>query len=494
MKTDCVLALDAGTTSLKAVLFDAAGRSVAASAVEYALERPAPDVVELDAEAYWRAARQAIRSVLAAPAASGARPAGVGVTSQGETLIVTDRAGVPLRPAIVWMDNRSVEEAALIEREFGLDAVHRVTGQPEITPTWTATRALWLRRHTPEVFRRAARFLLVEDFLILRLTGRAATDRGMCPSTLYYDLARGDWWPEMLRFVGLSAGQLPELKRSGERAGGITREAAAETGLPSGLPVTTAPIDQISGAVGAGNLAPGMVTETTGAALALCATTDRIILDPQRRAGAYAHALPGRFALLPWTPTAGMLLHWFRDEFGGGRSYEELLREAEGIVPGAEGLTLLPHFCGAGSPQVNPRARGVLDGLTLRHGRAHVVRALVESVAFMLRENLEMLSELGAPTGEMRCLGGAARSATWTQIKADVCRRELRVPECEEAAALGAAMIAFVGAGICADLKEASERMVRLRRRVHPEAARADAYEAAYRRYRDLYERTRGFF
>jgi xylulokinase len=483
---NCVLALDAGTTSMKGALFDAEGRGVAVAAMEYSPAQPGPDLVELDAELYWRAAAQVTRDLLASPAASGARVLSAGVTSQGETLIVTDGAGRALRPAIVWLDNRSGAEAREIEREFGIETIHRVTGQQEMAPTWTATRALWMRRHEPELFRKAARFLLVEDYLILRLTGRAATDRALCPSTLYYDLQRGEWWPEMLRFVGLSAEQLPELKSSGEVAGAVTPEAAALTGLPAGIPVTTAPIDQIAGAVGAGNLEPGTITETTGAALALCATTEGIVYDPLRRVGTYAHALPGRFALLPWTPTAGMLLRWFRNEFGAGRGYEELVREAAGVPPGAGGVTLLPHFCGAGSPRVDPRARGALAGLSLGHGRAHVARAILESVAFMARENLEMLDALGAPAREVRCLGGAARSATWMQIKADVCGRDLIVMECEEAAALGAAMISFVGNGTYPSLHAASAAMARVRGRVAHNPALAPAYDAAYCRYLDL--------
>lgn len=491
---NCVLALDAGTTSLKGVLFDAGGRTVAAATEEYALAKPCPDLVELDAGLYWRAAVKVTRAVLASPAAADARILSVGVTSQGETLIVTDRAGRPLRPAIVWMDNRSAEEAAIIEREFGLDAIHRITGQQEMVPTWTATRILWLRRHEPEVFGATARFLLVEDFLIHRLTGRAATDRALCPSTLYYDIARGEWWPEMLRFLGISADQLPELRTSGQVAGHVTLETSAATGLPAGIPVTTAPIDQIAGAVGAGNLEPGIVTETTGAALALCATTDGPVFDPQRRVGTYSHALPGRFALLPWTPTAGMLLRWFRDEFGAGRDYDALVREAAAVEPGAAGLTLLPHFCGAGCPQMNPRAKGVLAGLSLGHGRAHVLRALLESVAFMARENLEMLAALGVGVREIRCLGGAARSPLWMQIKADACGRDLVIMECEEAAALGTAMISFVGNGTCATLHDAVRAMARVRGRVTHNPALAAAYDAAYRRYLDLYRETKPLF
>jgi xylulokinase len=486
-----LLALDVGTTALKAVLFDAAGRTVASAAEEYRLQTPEPNVVELNPEIYWEATRKTIADAFSRSAAAPEAVGAIGVTSQGETLVALDAAGKPLRPAIVWLDNRTQGEAAQVGEAFSVADVYRVTGQQELIPTWTATRILWLRNHEPTIFERARKFLLVEDYLIYRLTGEFVTDHALNPSTLYYDIEARDWWNPMLAFLGINRTQLPRLANSGETAGRLTPAAAAAVGLRAGTPVTTAPIDQIAGAVGAGNLQAGAVSETTGAALAICATGERPVYDPRRRLGLYLHAVPGRYALLPWAPTAGMVLRWFRDTFGGGASYDELDREAEAIAPGADGLTMLPHLGGAGCPDVNPAAKGAFWGITLSHGRGHFTRAILEAVAFMLRGNLELLAELGVETREVRSLGGAARSPLWLRIKADVCGRDLLVMECEEATCLGTAMIAAVAGGVHRDLETARAAMVRIKGRVAYDPSATGQYEAAYQQYRKVHESVR---
>lgn len=490
----CVLALDVGTTSLKGALFDRTGRVVARHLEEYTLLKPAPDMVELEPETYWQAALKTIRAVIAQARIPAREILALGVTSQGETLIVLDRDGRPLRRAIVWLDNRSRAEAEAIGAAFGIDEIYRRTGQQEMVPTWTATRVEWLRRHEPQTHAAAHAFLLVEDYLLYRLTGRFITDRALNPSTLYYDLPAGDWWPEMLRFLGLRREQLPELKNSGEVAATLSARAARETGLDGDTRVTTAPIDQVAAAVGAGNLEPGVVTESTGAAMALCATLDRPLYDPQKRVGLYAHALPGRYVLLPWVPTAGMVLRWFRDEFGGGLDYPALIAEAEAVAPGADGLLMLPHLAGRVCPVADSRAKGLFLGLTLGHGRGHFVRAILESIAFMLRENLEMLESLGVGVREIRSLGGGARSDLWLRIKADVCRKEFLVLDCDEAASLGTAMIALVGAGLYPTLTAARDALVAVRRRVSADPESAARYDAAYARYGRVCRQMSGFF
>lgn len=481
-----VLALDCGTTAVKGVLFDRSGRIVAARLEEYALLHPAPGHVELDVETYWQSALKAIRAVLAASKVAPQDVLSIGVTSQGETLIVLDDNGRPLRRAIVWLDNRSHAEAAALAANFDPDEVYRRTGQHEIVPTWTATRVKWLQQNERETFRKARKFLLVADYLVYRLTGRYATDRGLNPSTLYYDLTTGDWWPEMLEFLGVDAERLPALTGLGEVAGALTASAAQETGLSRETLVTTAPIDQVAAAVGAGNLETGEVTECTGAALALCATVERPVYDPQRRVGLYSHAMPGRCVLMPWAPTAGMALRWFRDTFAPGEDYTALIREAAAVGPGAEGLVMLPHLCGAFGQEPDSRAKGAFFGITLGHRRGHFVRAILESIAFLLRENMEMLESLGCAVREIRSLGGGARSELWLQIKADVCAKDILLPECEEAASLGTAMISLVGSGACHSLEEARTNMVRVRRRLPFRKEQAGLYRDLYERYRTL--------
>lgn len=482
-----LLSIDAGTTSVKVAVFDQTGRMVASSLQEYGLQTPAQDWVELPAHVYWQSAVAGIREVLANPQVSAESVVAVGVTSQGETIIPVDRDGHPLRNAIVWLDNRAGEEAGRLSASFDLDRFYEITGLPDIIPTWPACKALWLRQHEPSTFAQTHKILLVEDYLLFRLSGRYATEGGVCTSSGYFDIRTGRWWDEMLDYVGLSAEQLPELLESGGVVGSLTSGAAKETGLAAGTLAVTGSMDQIAGAIGAGNIVPGIVSETTGTALVLAATVNEPLYDPQKRLPCYYHALPGKYLLLPYCQTAGMVFRWFRDQFGGGQSYEQLVAIAGEVAAGSDGLIALPHLTGATSPQFNPRAKGVYYGITLQHTRAHFVRAILEAVAFVLRENVELLQELGVDVRELISLGGAARSDQWLQIKADVTGLPLRTPNCEEATSLGVAILAAVAVGLFPDVAAACREMVSLGSQVEPAQANRAAYADAFDRYRQLF-------
>lgn len=476
------LALDAGTSAVKAALFDSAGHQLAAAGAEYRLEYPYPDWVELDPEVYWQATQTAIATVLRRSEVDPEAIPAMGVTSQGETLITLDEVGRPLRKAIVWLDNRAREEAGRIAEAFDPEEVYRRTGQQEIVPCWTATKILWLRSHEPHVFAAAARFLMVQDYIVYRLTGRFVSDHALNPSTLYYDLTSGDWWTSMLEFLEVPRSRLPELVFSGTPVASVQGVA----GLGAGTSVVTTPIDQISGALGAGNLSSGIITETTGSAMAICATCNGPRYDPQRRIGLYRHALPDSYALLPWVPTAGMLFSWFREHFGGERDFAELEREAWSAPPGSEGLLILPHLNGTFAPEVNPSARGVFYGVTLGHTRGHFIRAIFEAIAFMLRDQMDILESLSVPVEQICSLGGGARSDLWLQIKANVLDRPVVTTEIEEVAALGVAIIAATAAGVYPDFSVAIDEMVRYQRRFFPEPESVGRYAEAFARYREL--------
>ena len=480
-----ILTFDAGTTSLKGAMFDFSGKMLASRVHEYHLEKPAPDIVELDPEIYWLATKNVIAEILKETKVNPENISALGVTSQGETLIVLDKHGRPLRKAIVWLDNRANEEAETIRSEFGRERVYKVTGQQDIVPGWPAAKILWLRKHEPEVFESAAKFLMLEDYLIYRLTGVFATDHALNPSTLYYDLVNGCWWREMLDFLHVSEKQLPVLLNSGESAGNIN----ADIGLAGNTAVTVAPIDQIAAAVGAGNIAPGMITETTGCALAICATVEHPAYDPGMNIGLYRHALPGMSVLMPWIPTAGMILRWFRDEFGNGMSYDALIESAAKVPPGSDGLILLPHFSGMNSPEINSDAKGVFYGMTTAHHKGHFVRAILESVAFSLRDNIELLEKTGTICGEIVSLGGAARSALWLQIKADVLQKKIKTMRCEETTSLGTAVLAAAGTGLFANVADAVKAMVHPAATVEPDLANSRIYDNVFRQYKELNRR-----
>ena len=498
------LGIDAGTTSLKAGLFDDGGRMLATAGDEYALRTPEPIRAELDAEAYWSALVVVVRRVLAQAGARGSDVVAMTVSSQGETVVPVSAAGTPIGPAIVWLDNRASDEADELAARFDRETVYATTGVPAVVPTWTACKLLWWKRHAEPLYRSAARFLLVEDFLLHRLTGRFVTEGGVQCTTLLYDIVRHSWWQPMLDLLELTPDRLGELASPGEVVGTLRPEAAAALGLPAAVRVVAGGMDQGAGAVGVGNVAPGMVSESTGGALTLQASVDRHGGDPTGETPVYVHSAPDRYLYCPVCPTGGMSLTWFRDRFGQaeveraaaeGRSAYDLLTEmAAAVRPGADGLTMLPHLSGAFSPEYEPRARGVFFGFTLGHGREHFVRAILEAVAFMLRRNLELLNGAGAHAREVRSHGGGARSSVWNQIKADVCGLPVVTLDGDEAAIRGDAMLAGVASGVFRDLEEASRLTVRVRDRFEPDAGAHAVYEDAYRRYLELFDAVRPLF
>ncbi len=499
-----LLGLDVGTTSVKAGLFDAGGRQVAADGQEYRLSHPGPVEVEIDAEVWWSASIAAVRSVLSAPGVDPRDVAAIAVSSQGETLVPVDAAGRPLAPALVWLDNRAAAEARELARRFPNALVYDRTGVPDVNPTWPAAKLLWWRRHRPEVFAAAARFLLVEDFILHRLTGRFVTEGGIQCTSMLFDIVAGDWWGEALDAVGVGPDRLPEVAAPASIVGGLTTAAAEALGLTAGLPVVAGGMDQGAGAVGVGNTGGGVVSESTGGALTVQAAVARHGGDPSRQTPVYIHSAPGQYLYCPVCPTGGMALTWFRDTLGGeeverarregGTAYEVLTALAADAPPGSDGLTMLPHLAGAFSPEYVPAARGAFIGITLAHTRGHFVRAVLEAVAFMLRRNLELLAGAGAVASEIRAHGGGARSALWNQIKADVCGLPVVTLEGEDAAVRGDAMTAGVAVGVFRDLAEAGAALIATKDRFEPDAAPRAVYDEAYDRYQRLFDALRPEF
>lgn len=476
------LGLDLGTTGIKAVVFDREGNACGTGLSEYLLETPFPDIVELDAEQYWISTKEAVKSAIEK---SGIEPKNIrslAITGQAETLIMVDELGNPLRKAIVWLDNRAYEEAAVIEKNFSIDTLFTVSGQTEMLPCWPAAKILWLRNHEFEVFSKTAKYLMVEDYIGFKLTGKYATCRGLMPSSLYYCLSTGKYDQNMLDFLGISENQLPELKDCGAIIGNCVKNSSLIS--PDTL-VIAAPIDHVCGNLGSGCAGKGVISETTGCSLALCASFPKLIYDEERRISTYLGFTPGEFVLLPWAPTAGMLFKYFRDEFTDSMDYNELNKAASQVKPGSCGLILLPHCAGAVSPVSSPKARGVAYGITLAHKREHWARAIMEAVAYLLRDNVEVLKKLGAQITEIRSLGGGAKSDLWLQIKADVLGIPVVVTKCEEATALGAAVLAAAGCGEYADTAEAAGKMVKISRRINP-GKNSAVYQEYFKEYQNL--------
>lgn len=489
-----LLALDVGTTSVKAGLFHPDGRCLAIALREYALLSNSAEQAELDPDIYWVAASQTIREVISQGKVNPADVKGLAVSSQGETTIVLDETGKPLRNALVWLDNRAVKQAEELKAKLG-DDVYERTGIPDVIATWPACKILWIKQNEPHVFATAAKFLLVQDYLVQRLCGQYVTDGSISCTTLYYDILAHEWWLKALEVIGIKPSQLPALLPVGGTAGNLTPSVAAELGLTVHTKVILGGMDQAVGAIGAGNIGTGVISETTGAALAIQACIDDPMIDRTKQTPVYVHSVPNEYLFVPVCPTAGIAFKWFKDNFGTeeitqaekehASAYELLNRLAEIVPPGSDGLVMLPHLMGAFSPESNPSARGVFSGFTLHHGRGHFVRAIQEGVAFMLRRNLELMERSGVVIEEVRTTGGGARGKLWNQIKADVCDRPFVTLENEDTALVGDAILAGVACGIFPSIAEGVQSMVRSHERILP-GVNVVPYKLAYQRYYEL--------
>lgn len=458
-----LLGVDVGTTSLKAVVFDENAVAVKTITKDYTLEVKG-DCVEFPAEEYWRIFSEALDE-----AKQDYTISALAIDTQGETLIVTDEDGNPLAKAIVWLDNRAAAQADAIRAKFGERRVYEVTGQPEITATWPACKLLWLKENRPEVWAKIRRVFLLEDYLLYRLTGRFVTERTLQSSSIYLDIRSGCWWKEMLDFIGLDESKLPELLSCGEIVG--------EYG---GITVATGAIDQIAGAIGAGVVEKGIVSEMTGTTMVVFVPSDDIpAYNPNSKVPCHVN-YDGKYCLLSWTPTAGIALKWFKNNFCENFSFRELDELAEKVSPGSDGLTFLPYLCGSTMPKYNPDARGAFYGLTMEHTRAHAVRSILEAVSCMLKSNLDYL---GLECSEIRSMGGGAQSPLWCRIKADMTGKKIVTLKNEETACLGSAILAGVALGIFESVESACQKAVSLNKTYLP--GNTD-YTECYRRFCEL--------
>jgi xylulokinase len=497
-----LLGIDAGTTSVKAGLFHITGTCLAIAREEYQLDTPSAERAQLDPDIYWQACIHTVREVIGACHADPGEVIGLAVSSQGETTITLDGKGQPLYPALVWVDNRATAQAEVMARELG-DQVYRHTGIPEVLATWPACKIRWIRENEPEIFTRASKFLLVQDYLIYKLTGRFVTDGSISCTSCLFDITTGDWWPAGLVAAGVDRSRLAEIVPPGSMVGELSPSAAKELGLTTTTKVVTGGMDQSVGALGAGNIKPGVISESTGAALAIQATIIDPAMDRSGVVPVYWHSVPGLFLFVPVCPTAGMAFKWLRDTFfqdalknsvkEGQDSYDLLTSLAVGIPPGSDGLVMLPHLMGAFSPVPNNAARGAFVGFTLSHTQGHFVRALLEGVAFMLQQNLESIESTGILIHEIRSMGGGARSPLWNQIKADVCAKPILTLENEETALLGDAILAGVACGEYSSIEEGCKNLVKVKQTLSP-GPDTVTYSKAYQRYCELDQQLAPFF
>jgi len=503
MEKKYLVGLDIGTTSLKGILIDAAGEILATSRREYMLET-SNEYCELDPEVYWENTLFIIKELLLQSMVKKSEIVALSFSSQGETIIPVSKDGKPLSKAIVWLDNRSAAEAETIQSAFGVDELLEKTGQPEILPLWPATRILWYRNNKPDIFENVHKYLLVEDYLIYKFSGIFCTEQSLVSSTLYYDIVKKQWWKPMLDFLGINEDKLPEVHSSGTFVGEILKEIAIETGLPENLKIITGAYDHAAGAIGSGNIHAGCISETTGASMAMCVTLDYPVLEKSLNLPCQCHAVPGKFFLLPYGQTAGMVLKWFKDQFcaqdvkeaeiNNEDVYDLLTAQASCIPIGSDGLLMLPHLMGAGSPEFNPLAKGLFIGISLNTTKAHFIRAIMESIACMIYKNIENIRNHQIPVAEIRALGGGAKSILWNQMKADLSNIPLITLKSTETASMGAAILAGLGAGVFQSIEEACAKIVHKDLVFHPNKAHTADYRKIYEKYIELYEIIRVFW
>ena len=481
-----VVGIDVSTTATKAVLVDPAGTVRGIGTAEYGVSMPHPLWSEQEPAAWWDAAQSAIRAVLAAAGVSGADVEAVGLTGQMHGAVLLDAAGAVIRPAILWNDQRTAAECDAIRAAVGPERLIAITGNDAITGL-TAPKLLWVRRHEPDAWARLAHVLLPKDYLRYRLTGDYAMDKADGAGTLLFDLAARTWSPKVLAALDLDPAWFPATFEGPEVTGVVTRPAAEATGLREGTPVIAGGGDQAANGVGVGAVAEGVVALSLGTSGVIFATTDQPIHEARGRVHAFCHAVPGRWHLMSVMLSAAGSLRWFRDAFAPGEAFGDLAASAADVAAATDGLHFLPYLSGERSPYPDPLARGAFVGLGLNHDRRHLTRAVLEGVAFGLRDGLDLMVAAGmARPSQIRGSGGGLASPAWRQILADILDAELVTTSTTEGAAFGAAVLAAVGAGWFADVPAAANALVRTSPAAAPgpgRAACADAHAA----YRELY-------
>jgi sugar (pentulose or hexulose) kinase len=493
-----ILGIDIGTTALKAAVLDYQGELKATATIEYSLLTPKVNFVEEPSEIYIQSIIKSLEAIRKNDKVDTRDIKVIGFSAQGETLIFLDKDGKSLRNAIVWMDNRAVDQAEKMKKHFGNEKCYQITGQVSFEPCWPAPKILWVKDNEPEIFKKTKHFLLVEDYIIYLMTGKFVAEGSLLTSTLYWDITTKKYWPEMLEFIGMNSECLPEIMESGQLVGTITPEMAETLKVSPDAKVCTGCLDQVAGAIGVGNIHPGIFSENIGAALAICAPTQTLTYDPNRLMPVHYFAVPDSYMMHTFT-TGGMTLKWFRDAFAqmeidventsGIDAYFLLDKIAEKAPPGSDGLLTLPHLCGSNAPDVNSNAKGVFFGFTLKHKRAHFIRSIMESLGYIICRNIEALENMGLRVDQIRCLGGGSKSDLWNQIKSDITGKKLLVFESSQVVAcLGAAILAGVATGIFTNLDEACNSMIKVKNIYEPNKDLHEIYKKQYASYKKLFQ------
>lgn len=492
-----LLGLDVGTSGTKALAVDESGKVLASATVEYPLYSPKPNWAEQDPADWKRAAIEALSKLAASPGVKGGDIKGLGLTGQMHGSVFLDGSGKVLRNALLWCDQRTAAQCREIEeRAGGRDKLIEMVSNPAFAG-FTAPKILWLRENEPDLYEKVRRVLLPKDYVRFELTGEHATDMADASGTLLLDVKNRRWHTELMSRLDIPSDFMPRAFEGPDVTGTLTAEAAKATGLPAGLPVVAGGGDQAAGGIGTGVVRAGVLSAALGTSGVVFAFAGEPFTDPKGRVHTFCHSVPGQWHVMGVVLSAGGSLRWYRDALCGpertvaghtGKDpYEYIAQGAESAPLGAEGLLFLPYLTGERTPHNDPNAKGAFIGLSLRHGHAHLSRAVLEGVAYAMRDSLEIMRELGLTAQQVRAAGGGARSPFWRQIQADVYRTPMVTINVDEGPAFGAALLAGVGAGVYGSVEEACDSTIRVVSSCEPDAQRADRYDDWFGAYQACY-------
>jgi len=495
-----LIGIDVGTGGTRALIMSGGGKVFASATAEHEpFSSPKTGWAEQRPEDWWRATGIAVRKALENGRLRGEQISCVGFSGQMHGAVMLDDGDEVVRPAIIWCDVRTEKQCRDLTERIGAERLIQLTCNPALA-NFTITKLLWTRENEPQNWKRVRSVLLPKDYVRFRLTGEKAIDVADASGTLMLNVAKRQWSDEVLQAAELERLSLPSLYESPDVCGKVSVIGAEATGLAVGTPVVAGAGDQAAGAIGMGVVTPGAVSATIGTSGVVFAATDRPALDPKGRLHTFCHGVPGRWHVMGVTQAAGLSLRWFRDNFAcaakqdGRDPYEQLTAEAATAPPGSDGLLWTPYLMGERTPYLDANARGALVGLTASHKRAHVIRAILEGVAFSLKDTFAIFGEMNVPVKSIRLGGGGARSPLWRQIQADVYGQGVEIVEAEEGAAFGAAILAGVGAKIWPSVDAACESVVRVVELIPPIAANVAVMNASASAYRRVYPATKSIF
>ena len=487
------IGLDVGTSSVKALLVSQNGEVVRSATPEYPFQTPKPMWAETDPDVWWDATQQAIRTLL--EEVNPEEIAAVGLTGQMHGMVALDGKGQVLRPCIMWNDQRSYQECEEITSKVGKSEVLKITGNP-VLAGFTAPKILWVQKNEPEVFSAIDKIVLPKDYVRYKLSSEFFTDVSDASGTSLLDVGSRSWSPEMLDALGWSGQWMPEVTESTEATAKVSAEASASTGLPVGIPIIAGGGDQAAQAVGCGIVREGLVSATLGTSGVVFAQSDEYRVEPEGKLHAFCHAVPGKWHLMGVMLSAAGSFQWYKNQLGseeqksedagGPNAYDSLTAGAESVPAGSEGLIFLPYLSGERTPHPDPHARGCFIGLSVRHEKRHLTRAVLEGVTFGLNDSLELMRGLGVNPEEIILSGGGTRSALWKQMLADVFSSRCSMVNALEGAAYGAAVLAAVGCGDHSSVESACDEWIRQTEVVEP-GPEGGSYEKFYSIYRSLY-------